>query len=112
MNLEPKASISELALEPPCNSLAVDTALYSPAALFRACYAFTDRCYIRLKSSAPDIVTVEFRPRTADQDLRAVVGEFENELINQRLRVDIARETREIRELIVRKALAEARLHE
>jgi len=88
--------------------LVVDTTLYTSEALFRACYAFTDRCYLFLKQLSADQVLVEFRTSDSSRALADVVGSFANELIDQRVRADIARETRAIRERIVAQAFAEA----
>ena len=93
-------------------TLVVDTKLYTPEALFRACYAFTDRCYLFLSEKSDHEVVVEFRPKSEGTNLREMVGTFGNELINQRLRADITRETRSIRELIVTQAFAEADLRD
>jgi len=90
----------------------VNTALYSKEALFRACYQFTDRCYLFLEESDNDAITVEFRKRSASTDLKDVIGAFANELINQRVRADLSRETQRIRELIVAQAFGDADLRE
>lgn len=87
----------------------VDTSLYTLEALFRTCYKFTDRCYLWLERADGDNVTVHARPR-AGGDVCDCVGSFRNELIDQRLRVDLARETRTIREWIVAQAFVEADL--
>ena len=87
-------------------SYRVDTSVYGREALFRACYQFTDRCYLFLHRDEGDAVTVDFRSREPTANLTAVVGDFANELINQKVREDIARETRVLRELIVAKAFA------
>src|SRR5438094_1032705 len=78
-------------------SLVVDTTLYTSDALFRACYAFTDRCYLFLKQLGADEVLVEFRRSDSSHALADVVGAFANELIDQRVRADIARRRRAIR---------------
>ena len=94
-------------------SLSVDTSIYSLDALFRTCYVFTDKCYLFLEpEEAPVRVRVRFSKKSESSDLRRVTGDFCNELINQRLRRDIAAETRAIRELIVAQAFAEADLQE
>lgn len=86
----------------------VDTSLYSREALFRACYLFTDRCYLFLRQLENGNIAVDFRGQETATRLEHVVGAFANELINQRLRADISRETQSIRELIVAQAFAEA----
>jgi His-Xaa-Ser system protein HxsD len=85
----------------------VDTALYSREAVFRACYQFTDRCFLFLEPADAAIV-VEFRKRSPSAHLADIVGSFANELINQKVRADIARETQGIRELIVAQAFSGA----
>src|SRR5262249_13832382 len=85
--------------------------VYPLEVLFRVCYAFTDRCYLFLQSDEDDTnVEIWFTRKETGDDLRVVVGDFSNELINQRVRLDIAEETRGIRELIVAQAFAEADL--
>jgi His-Xaa-Ser system protein HxsD len=88
--------------------LEVDTTLYTSDALFRACYTFTDRCYLFLKQQTAHAIVVEFRKSDPSVSLADVVGAFANELINQRVRAAIASETRAIRERIVAQAFAEA----
>src|SRR5262245_62233639 len=89
-------------------SICVDTAIYPPGALFRTCHVFTDRCYLFLSADSSDaVITVSFARKTPACDLTVVAGEFANELINQKLRMDIAAETRTIRELIIAQAFAE-----
>lgn len=90
--------------------LRLDTQLYPPSVVFRACYQFTDRAYIYLRSEKDDEIIIEFRSKRNLIDLSAVVGEFGNELINQRIRAELAHETQHIRELIVSQAFSEADL--
>lgn len=87
----------------------IDTAVYSLEALFRVCYAFTDRCYLFLQpEEGSSVIKVMFARKTPDWNLSSVAGEFSNELINQKVRLQIASETRAIRELIVAQAFTEA----
>lgn len=89
-------------------TLEVDTAIYSLEALFRVCYAFTDRCYLFLEPATKDTsVVVRITGKKPDFDLDTVAGEFSNALIDERVRRSIARETMSIRELIVAQAFAE-----
>lgn len=90
-------------------TIAVNLNIYSLEALFRVCYAFTDKSYLFLTiEESPSIVNVRFARKHSDCNLGTVAGEFSNELINQKVRLDIARETGPIRELIVAQAFAEA----
>ena|SRR5216683_6066424 len=88
--------------------LHIDSSLYPDEAVFRSCYTFTDRCYLFLERETAAL-KVSFRKRRQSADLDGIVGEFSNELINQRIRHSLARETRPIREMIVSQAFAEAR---
>ncbi|HET6977244.1 MAG TPA: His-Xaa-Ser system protein HxsD [Pyrinomonadaceae bacterium] len=89
----------------------VDTKIYSLEVLFRTCYSFTDRCYLFLEpSNDSQIIAVRFANKSSDGTLSTTAAEFSNELVNQRVRFDIANETRSIRELIVAQAFAEADL--
>jgi len=82
--------------------------LYSDEVIFKTCYVFTGRCTILLDRIDAEHVVVNFNGSDGNSDLRCLAGEFANELIDQRVRADIARETGSIRELIVSQAFAEA----
>lgn len=89
----------------------VDTVLYTLDALFRVCYLFTDRCYLFLsQGEGQAVVEVRFTRKSPESDLNEIAGEFSNELVNQMVRLDVAAETKGIRELIVAQAFAEADL--
>jgi His-Xaa-Ser system protein HxsD len=92
-------------------TICVDLSLYPLTALFRVCYSFTDRCYLFLTSDEPQsVIIVHFARKLSDCDLASIAADFSNELINQRVRYDVAKETGPIRELIVAQAFAEADL--
>ena len=92
-------------------SIFVDTTVYPLEVLFRTCYVFTDRCFLFLHpTDVSGVINVRFKQKLELCDLDSLAGEFSNELINQRIRLDIANETRSIRELIVAQAFAEADL--
>ncbi len=91
--------------------IAVNSDLYSREALFRVCYMFTDRCYLFLsQEEGSPIIHVRFTRKSPETGLNELAGEFSNELINQEVRLDVAAETKAIRELIVAQAFAEADL--
>jgi His-Xaa-Ser system protein HxsD len=92
-------------------SISVNTNLYSTNALFRVCYLFTDRCYLFLsQNESSAVIKVRFTRKTPTTDLNIIAAEFSNELVNQQVRLDVAAETKQIRELIVAQAFAEADL--
>ncbi len=93
-------------------TIRIDETVYSKEAVLRACHWFTDRCYLFISRSEPNVLSVRVRAKPGGLDLRAVAGEFQNALLDAQLRVEIAHETAKIRELIVAKAFAEGDLLE
>ena len=89
----------------------IDTTLYSREALFRACYQYTDRCYLFLMpGETPTTIQVLFSSKSPSTDLAAVAGDFFNLLLDHELRVQLAHETAEVRTLLVAQAFAEGNL--
>ena len=91
--------------------LQVDMTLYELDAILRACYKYTDRCYLFL-TREPDtegLVNIFFMSKR-QSDLPTVVGEFCNELVDQSLRLALSQEFGPIRELIVAQAFSEGNL--
>ena len=105
---QPSATLRWVRVNKDSLQLVIDRSLYTDAVIFRTCYLFTDRCYLFLSLTAPGEISVAFRAKQAQPDLHAVAGEFGNELINQKVRAELAEETKLIRELIVTQAFAEA----
>ncbi len=87
-------------------SVPVDTRAYPLEVIYGAAYVLMDRAYVHLVPSGGGIVDV----RLAGKDLldgaglRALGGEFANELVNQALRVTLDESGRKLREYIVAKA--------
>lgn len=90
--------------------LTINTDVYSLEAIFRTCYIFTDRCYLYLSPGSEKEIQVYLKAKNSTVELNKIAGEFCNELINQRVRIDLAHETGKIRELIVAQAFAEGDL--
>ena len=91
-----------------CLRLTVNTQLYPETSIFRTCYLFTDRAYLYLRTVKPGEIIVEFRPKKGEENLQSIAGEFGNELLNQRIRLELATETQQIRQMIVAQAFSEA----
>lgn len=93
--------------------LEVDLDLYSRVALLRTAHRFTGRCYVELGSlREPDAtkagsVRVSLRPRSGEGKLQELTGEFLNDLLDETLREEIARETEPVRNLLLAHALSE-----
>lgn len=85
----------------------IDSALYTESVVFRVCHLFTDRCSISLERVDASRLKLRFESRDG-VSLDQAIRQFNNELINQRVRADVEAETRKIRELIVAQAFAEA----
>lgn len=88
----------------------VDETVYHLTAVLRACYWFTDRCYVFVSRPSPGFLSVHIRAKTSTgaELLPAVSGEFANALLDYELRRQIDTQTGQIRDLLVAKAVAEA----
>lgn len=89
-------------------ALTIDETIYGREAVLRTCYWFTDRCYLFISRPSPGHLAVTVRPKAGGPALEVVAGDFGNALLDQQLRIDIERETRTLRDLIVAKAFAES----
>src|SRR5262245_12082317 len=86
----------------------VDLSVYGLEAIQKSAYRFTGRCYIQLQPGEANIMEVRLRPKQPGDDPDAMLGEFLNDLLDQRLRSVIAAETTEVRNLILAHALSRA----
>lgn len=81
----------------------VNKEVYPLKAIYRAAYLFTDKYHIGLDQTEETyIIKFSGKEKTCDYD---DVGAFQNELLNQNLKLALSNDTREIRELIVTRAL-------
>jgi His-Xaa-Ser system protein HxsD len=94
----------------PSVTLRVDAAVYPLDALYGAAYVFIDRCYVLLdKPDASWRVTLSWKKgEPSPEQLRALAGEFANELLSCAWRANIAAESRSIIESVTAQALAGA----
>lgn len=88
----------------------VDATIYDMETLHRTAYALTNRCAIRFERAGVSHVRVIFRPLGSEALNSDIIGAFENELIDYRVRADLSRETAVVRDLIFRQAFVEADL--
>lgn len=88
----------------------VNQRIYPLEAIYAAAYVYLDRCYVLLDKQGKDRISVRLksRPECARKEFDEIVGEFENELVNQALRLKIAKRTEKIREAIIHRALFSA----
>lgn len=91
--------------------LHVDESLYPLQAVYGAAYVFLDRCYVFLDRPEPARVRVTLTARGAVADpgaLRALVGEFANELLSCAWRHQITQDNRVLLETVTMQAVAGA----
>lgn len=87
--------------------LEFDLDLYPLDAVMDTAYVFIDRCYVLLDKVSDSRVRVSLsgKPRTSDEVLKAIEGEFREELCSQLLRQRIGARHEKVREAIVVRAL-------
>lgn len=84
----------------------VDLGVYGLAALLKVADKFTDRCFVHLQRRNEQIVEVRFRSKGPQFALDSIAGEFCNEVLDQRLREIVARESEPVRNLVLAHALS------
>ncbi|RHT13782.1 His-Xaa-Ser system protein HxsD [Ruminococcus sp. AM40-10AC] len=82
-------------------------------AVYRAAYLLTDEYYIGIDQNSDEyLIFFSSKERAADGRIKAVdfedAGRFQNELLDQSMKLAIGNDTRQIRELIVTRALYSA----
>ena len=91
-------------------SLQVDAGIYPLEAVYGASYVFIDRAYVLLDKPAADRfrVTLSLKKAGDEAALRAMVGEFANELLSAAWRRQITRENRAVIEAVTMQAISGA----
>lgn len=92
-------------------SMGVDEHVYPLEALYGAAFVFIDRCFVFVDRPATGRYRVTLAVKKADADeaaLRALVGEFANELLSCAWRHQITKENRATIEAVTMQALAGA----
>lgn len=92
-------------------TITVDASIYPIEAVYSAAYIFIDRCYVLIDRPRDHAyaVTLSSKAGNATPDvLRAMVGEFANELLSQAWRQKIVEENRVLIETVTTQALAGA----
>jgi len=92
-------------------TMAVDETIYPLEALYGASYVFIDRCYVLLDRPAAGQFRVTLAPKKGDVDeagLRALLGEFSNELLSCAWRYKITQENRTAIESVTLQAISGA----
>jgi His-Xaa-Ser system protein HxsD len=90
-------------------TLSLDSGLYPRDVLYAAAYVFLDRAYVLLdRDGARTLVHLRGKNALDEPTLRAMAGEFENELLAQALRQRVAKANQRIIEDITALAIAGA----
>jgi His-Xaa-Ser system protein HxsD len=91
-------------------SVHVDEKVFPRHVVVAAAYLFLDRCYIRLEREPRSRVRVQIKgkKKLSNKQLANLVDEFENELLHQLIRRQVAERTDGLREVIVGRALLSA----
>lgn len=84
----------------------VDLEVYGITALMKVAQKFTDRCFVHLQRRNDQMVEVRFRSKGSQAALDSIAGEFCNEVLDQRLREIVARESEPVRNLVLAHALS------
>ncbi len=90
--------------------LLLDEKIYPREVSLAAAYRFIDRCYVRLERAGRKQLQVwlKGKRKLGLKALDALAGEFNNELLQQLMRQQVAARTTGIREAIVGRALMSA----
>lgn len=94
----------------PTGALVVDLGIYELPAVLRACYQLSDRCYFFLRQETAETVTVFFQNRAEGSSLEHLSGQLVNEMLDQQVRENLAREAKPLRDLIAAQAFSEGNL--
>ena len=77
--------------------------IYPKVAVMKAAYQFTDVAYIYIQQSEHDYI-IDITAKTATDTVAE--EEFKNELLSQAVRYELYKQTKDVRQLIITRALA------
>ena len=84
--------------------ISISKELYPLITIKKAIANYLDNVYIKLEDVNNNVL-LKIQLKNENYDLEKIVGEFYNELLRESLRYDIANETKNLRELIIARAL-------
>jgi len=90
--------------------LLLDEKIYPREVSLAAAYRFIDRCYVRLERTGRGqlLIWLKGKRKLSAKALEALAGDYDNELLQQLMRQQVAARTTGIREAIVGRALMSA----
>ena len=83
--------------------LSVQNDLFEKDAILNASYKFTNKCFINIEQKE-SVTEIYFHSKNENEDLELIALNFNNELIDQQVRLSTGREFKKIREELVKKA--------
>jgi len=86
-------------------TLKINPKIYALEIIYSAAYMFLDRAYIIIDGDPEKEFEIEIIPKSKDEDIKKLVLEFNNELINYSVYAVQAARTSAIRNAIVQRAL-------
>ena len=87
----------------------LNTQVYPIEVIYRVCYIFTDDFYLYMRPGEGNKIFVEITSKNQNDFKNDVVGSFLNALIDHRVRFDISKNTKNIREVLIGTAFGEAK---
>lgn len=89
------------------HKISLNKKIYPLSIIYKTSYIFLDRCYFFLDQDEDEnvVVSLKLKQKQDPSSYESIVGEFQNELINQAVRVDVYQKTKSVRELILARAL-------
>ncbi|HRE83583.1 MAG TPA: His-Xaa-Ser system protein HxsD [Opitutaceae bacterium] len=88
----------------------IDLEVYGLPGVLKAAYALTGRCYVHLQRREEKWIEIRLRGKRAGTDPDQEVREFFNQLLDERLREMLAKETAGIRDQLMAHALGRTSL--
>lgn len=79
--------------------------IYPLEVSMKAAYNYIEKVYIFFEKDSEKIYEIEFESKDEKVDLNKVISEFKNELLHEKIRKNISDETRNIREILLARAL-------
>lgn len=71
----------------------------------KASYNYIEQVYIFFEKDSEKTYEIEFESKNKKVDLNKIISEFKNELLHEKIRKNISNETKNIREILLARAL-------
>ncbi len=92
-------------------TITVDPDVYRLSAVKKAAYRLGNRCYAHIELLDKNI-SLTLKPKSDNEPLSTLEGDFWNELLDQDLRESIAEQTERLRNLLMAQAFSGLSLHD